>query len=346
MTISKAIFGLLPDGSRADLYTISNRHGMEVKVTNYGGIITSLRVPDRNGNLADVVLGFPSWEEWIDNPPYFGCIVGRTCNRIGGAKFTIDGTEYKVSANAGSFQLHGGFSGFDKKLWKASEIEAPDATGLLLEYLSPDGEEGFPGNLQVKAAYLLNNDNEFSMEFRAMTDKPTPVNLTNHAYFNLAGEGSGDILDHVATIFADAYTETDSDCIPTGRILPVAGTPFDFTGEHSIGERIGQLHMGYDDNYVLRGAPGEMKPAAVFTDPGSGRTLEIITNEPGAQLYTSNWFRGEITGKSGRKYFKHAAFAFETQHFPDSANQPGFPDVVLRPGDMYLSKTTWKFSTR
>jgi len=290
------------------------------------------------------VLGMQDWDGWIENPAYFNCIIGRICNRIGGAKFSIDGIEYKVSANQGEFQLHGGHEGFHKKLWSASSFIENDKAGLALEYFSKDGEEGFPGNLKVKAIYTLNNKNEISLELFAETDKPTPVNLTNHAYFNLRGEGAGDILAHELQLFADEYTVTDGNCIPTGEIAQVAGTPFDFTVPHPIGERINQLYKGYDNNFVLRNQSGSIALAAKVLDPQSGRILEVYTTEPGVQLYTSNWFDGSLTGKCGKPHISHTAFCLETQHYPDSMNHPEFPEVILRPGEQYKSETIWKFS--
>ncbi len=334
----------MPSGEIALLFSLENDHGIVLNLTNYGGIITSIYTPDRNGLAADVTLGYPDWEGWLTNEAYFGCMVGRTCNRIGGAKFILKGVEYKVSANQGEYQLHGGFEGFNKKLWTAKPSEKSDSVGVTLEYLSVDGEEGFPGNVQVTVEYSLNNRNEVTMEFLAVTDKPTPVNLTNHSYFNLGCESAGDIYDHQLILFADHITETDAYSIPTGQFLEVKNTPFDFTRTHSIGERIHELNMGYDDNFVLRNQTGKLAPAARVYDPVSGRLLEIFTTEPGVQLYTANWFDGSLIGKGGTKYRKHNAFALETQHFPDSMNHPEFPSVILRPGKTYNSQTVWRFS--
>ena len=344
MNVTTEHFGYLPDEREASIFTLSNDNGVVVKITNYGGTVVSLLIPDKNGELADVVLGMQDWDGWIENPAYFNCIIGRTCNRIGGAKFSIEGIEYKVSANQGEFQLHGGHEGFHKKLWSASSFIENDKAGLALEYFSKDGEEGFPGNLKVKAIYTLNNKNEISLELFAETDKPTPVNLTNHAYFNLQGEGAGDILAHELQLFADEYTVTDGNCIPTGEIAQVAGTPFDFTVAHPIGERIHQLYKGYDNNFVLRNQSGSIALAAKVFDPQSGRILEVYTTEPGVQLYTSNWFDGSLTGKCGKPHISHTAFCLETQHYPDSMNHPEFPEVILRPGEQYKSETIWKFS--
>ena len=346
MKVSSKHFGFLPDKREALLFTLENENGVKVQLTNYGGTILSLIIPDKNGLPADVILGYPLWEDWIENPFYFNCIIGRTCNRIGGAKFTIDGEEYKVTANQTEFQLHGGFQGFHLKLWDATVFEHNNDAGIQLTYFSPDGEEGFPGNLNVKAIYTLNNDNEISIEFFAKTDKATPVSLTNHAYFNLSGEGSGLIYSNELMINADKYTLTDSNNIPTGELAPVAGTPFDFTQPNKIGERINQLYKGYDNNFVLRNQSQKLAIAAQVHDPETGRILEVFTTEPGVQLYTSNWFDGSRFGKCGKPHLNHSAFCLETQHFPDSMNRPEFPNVILRPGNEYYSKTIWKFSNR
>lgn len=345
MKILQEHFGFLPDKREVFVFTLENKN-IKVKITNYGGTIISLEVPDKGGNKADIVLGLPTWEEWIKNPYYFNCITGRTCNRIGGASFKIDGIQYLVSANHDGISLHGGFEGFHQKVWDATMIEGEDKLMLELTYLSKDGEEGFPGNLQVRAVYTLDANNELSLEFYATTDKTTPVNLTNHAYLNLAGEGSGEIYDHELEIYADFITETDDNSIPTGKFTPVAGTPFDFTSGHRIGERIHQLVMGYDDNYVLRNKNAELALAAKVTEPKSGRVLEVYTTEPGVQLYTSNYFDGSLYGKCGKAHTVHTAFCLETQHYPDSMNHPNFPDVLLRPGEKFYSKTLWKFKAR
>lgn len=346
MKISVDHFGFTEDNKEAMLYTLENDNRTKVKISNYGGTIISLAVPNASGIVADVVLGLPSWEKWIENPAYFNCIVGRTCNRIGGARFILDGVEYQLSANAGKFQLHGGFHGFHHKIWQANTFKRENEIGLELEYLSRNGEEGFPGNLRVKAIYTLNNNNEIALELSAVTDKATPVNLTNHAYFNLGGEGSGYIYQHELMICADMITVTDSDSIPTGAFSDVTGTPFDFTKPRSIGERIDQLNKGYDDNFVLRNQTGELALAATVYDPASGRVLEVSTTEPGVQLYTSNWFDGTLIGKNGQPHLSHTAFCLETQHYPDSMNQPEFPNVILRPGEQYYTKTVWKFLNR
>jgi aldose 1-epimerase len=344
MKVSEKHFGLLHDNKEALLYILENDKGIKISISNYGGTVISLLVPDNNGSQADVVLGLPTWEDWILNPAYFNCIIGRTCNRIGGARFEIDGKEYRVSANAGEIQLHGGYKGFNQKLWSASYYTKEDEIGLELSYLSADGEEGFPGNLNVKVVYTLNNNNEIGIELFASTDKPTPVNLTNHAYFNLGGEGSGKILNHKLMICADYYTITDENSIPTGEIKHVEGTPYDFRNSHRIGDNIDHIYKGYDNNYVLRNQSKGIELAASVCDPISGRLLEVFTTEPGVQLYTANWFDGTLLTRKGKPHENHSAFCLETQHFPDSMNHPEFPSVILRPGEKYNSKTIWKFS--
>ncbi len=344
MKIYSEHFGMLPDKREAILYTLDNEDGLSMKVTNYGGTIISLQFPDKNGISADLVLGEPTWEKWIENPQYFNCIVGRTCNRIAGAKFSLDGHEYQLTANQNGYQLHGGFQGFHLKLWDADIFENENGVGVVFQYLSADGEEGFPGNLKVKAVYTLNPQNEIAIEFFAETDKATPVNLTNHAYFNLNGEGSGNIYRHELLINADEITVTDKNSLPTGELASVAGTAFDFAKPHPIGERINHLYKGYDDNFVLRNQNGNLALAATVLDPVSGRILEVLTTEPGIQLYTANWFDGTQPGKCGKPHEAHSAFCLETQHYPDSMNQPSFPNVILRPREEYYSKTVWRFS--
>jgi len=345
MKISTENFVTLPNGEQTKLFTLSNNNGITIKISNYGGTVISLCTPDRNGTMADIVLGFQNPDEWIENAPYFNCIIGRTCNRIGGAKFNLDGIDYQVSANIGQNQLHGGFEGFHKKIWSASVIENEGSVGVLLKYMSHDLEEGFPGNMFVSCIYLLNENNEFSMEFQASTDKATPVNLTNHAYFNLKGEGNGLIYDTLLCIHADNITTTDEESIPNGKLTKVHNTPYDFSTPHQIGERINQIYKGYDNNYVLQNQNGDLALAATAKDIVSGRVLEVYTTEPGVQLYTSNWFDGSLLGKSGKPHITHSAFCLETQHYPDSMNHESFPSVILRPGQKYKSITTWKFYT-
>jgi len=323
---------------------------MEVRITNYGGIITSIRVPDRDSNYADVALGHDSLGGYLDGHPFFGAIAGRYANRIGGATFTLDGQTYELAKNNGPNHLHGGLEGFDKKIWGAEPIRDDDAVGIRLSYRSADMEEQYPGNLDVEVTYRLSNDNALRIDYRAKTDKPTVVNLTNHSYFNLAGHASGDILDHELMIDADYFTPVDSGLIPTGELRPVAGTPFDFREPTPIGARIDtddkQLRHGggYDHNFVLNGE-GLRRVATVY-EAQSGRFLEVLTEEPGVQLYTSNFLNGTETGKDGAVYRYRNGFCLETQHFPDSPNQPEFPSVVLHPGDEYRTTTIFRFSTR
>lgn len=344
MNITSENFIQHPKGETSKLFTLTNDRNITVKITNLGGSIISLVTPDRSNNLSDILLGFENVETWVENPPYFNCIVGRTCNRIGGASFEIDKIRYDVSANMGKNQLHGGFEGFNKKLWQASIIKNEESVGLQLDLLSPDGDEGFPGNVKVSCVYLLNNENEFSMEFIAFTDKATPINITNHAYFNLRGEGNGNIYDTKLTVFADKITSTDEDSIPDGEFISIKNTPFDFTAPRTIGERISDLDKGYDNNYVLRNQQGTLSLAAKAFDDQTGRVIEVYTTEPGMQLYTSNWFDGTLIGKCGKPHLTHSAFCLETQHFPDSMNRPEFPSVIYRPGEVFKSTTVWKFS--
>jgi len=347
MTITQEPFGQTADGQKVWLFTMANANGMTVKITNYGGIITHLLVPDRNGVAADVVLGFDTLDKYLAGHPYFGAIVGRYANRIGGAKFTLDGKEYTLAANNGPNHLHGGLKGFDKQVWEARSMQGADHVALALTYLSKDMEEGYPGNLQCTVTYTLTNDNELKITYEAVTDKPTVVNLTNHSYFNLAGQGSGLIYDHELMLTADHYTPVDDGLIPTGEIASVKGTPLDFTTPHRIGERIDQFPEigGYDHNFCLNSRDGSMALCARVYEPTSGRVMKIYTTQPGVQFYTGNFLDGSIKGK-GSTYNKHGAFCLETQHWPDSPNKPNFPSPVLRPGQTYREETVLKFSTR
>ncbi|GIV85789.1 MAG: aldose 1-epimerase [Candidatus Roseilinea sp.] len=350
MNIRSNCFGHLPDGATVDQYTLENDNGMSVQIITYGGIITALRVPDRAGDLDDVVLGFDNLDGYLAGHPYFGCIVGRFANRIAGGRFTLDGLTYQLAVNNGPNHLHGGLAGFDKKLWRASIGSSDGAVSLALSYLSPDGEENYPGNLHVTVTYTLTHDNALRIGYRAHTDKPTILNLTNHTYFNLASQG--DILDHEIMINADHFTPVNEALIPTGELQPVAGTPLDFRQPMRIGARIDDPHEqiaragGYDHNFVINGAMGELRFAARVYEPSSGRTLEVHTTEPGMQFYSGNFLSGAIAGKGGRVYGRRAGLCLETQHFPDSPNQPGFPSVVLRPGERFASTTVFRFSTR
>ncbi|MBP6978358.1 MAG: galactose mutarotase [Lentimicrobiaceae bacterium] len=345
MNITKEDFGILPDSTKVYLFTLTNANGAKMKVTNYGGIITSLEVPDRNGQLADIVLGYDHLDGYLKETPYFGAIVGRYGNRIAGGKFMLDGQEYTLAQNDNGNTLHGGIKGFDKVVWDALEMRDSASVGLRLHYLSPDGEEGFPGNLDVNVEYLLTNHDELVIHYRATTDKATLVNLTNHSYFNLNGSGSGTILDHHMQINASTYTVVNELLIPTGELRNVAGTPMDFNVPVPIGERIAQVGgepKGYDHNYVLK-QPGLDHVAARVTDPVSCRVMEVFTDQPGVQFYSGNFLNGSITGKQGKKYGQYYGFCLETQHFPDSPNQPTFPATVLRPGEVYETTTVYRF---
>lgn len=344
--VTSESWGTLKSGAKVELFTLRNKNGLEARITNYGGIIVSLKVPDKSGKLADVVLGFDSLDRYEDKNPFFGALTGRYANRIGNAAFKIDGKEYKVTANSGKNHIHGGKVGFDKKVWKASKITKSSAVGVEMRYRSPDGEEGFPGTLDCTVTYLLTDDNALEIDYTATTDAPTVVNLTNHSYFNLAGEGSGDVLGHELMIPAESFTPTDDALITTGEIASVIGTPLDFTSLHRIGERIGAGYKpliqgkGYDHNFVLPGSG--MKLAARVRDPKSGRVMEVRTTEPGVQLYTAN--HTNTTGKGGHVYKPRSALCLETQRYPDSPNKPAFPSAVLRPGDTYQHTTEFKFS--
>jgi aldose 1-epimerase len=351
--IKKQRFGTAPGDKVVHRYTLTNDHCMEVKILTYGGIVQSLSIPDRDGRVANVALGFDNLQDYVENnSPYFGAIIGRYANRIAGGQFTLDGVTYELPQNNGPNTLHGGNKGFDKRVWAATEVSGRDHVGLELRYTSPDGEQGFPGTLKVKVTYTLTQDNELHMDYHATTDEPTVVNLTNHSYFNLSGEGTGTIYDHRLEINAGRYTPVDETLIPTGKIAPVAGTPFDFRKPMPIGERIRDNHpqivigRGYDHNFVLdRGGDKGLVLAARATDPTSGRVLEVFTTEPGMQFYSGNFLDGTLVGTSGKVYRQSDGFALETQHFPDSPNQPKFPSTVLRPGEVFDSTTVYGFST-
>ncbi|MFC1736423.1 aldose epimerase family protein [Candidatus Hydrogenedentota bacterium] len=352
MDIKKESFGKTADGTLADLYTLTNDNGMTAEITNYGGIVVSLTVPDRNGKPADVALGFDTLEEYIKDNPYFGCIVGRYANRIARGKFTLNGVEYALAVNNGENHLHGGINGFDKVIWKAKEVRSDAGVGLELSYLSKDGEEGYPGNLSATVLYTLTNKNELKIDYSATTDKDTVINLTNHSYFNLAGAGSGDILGHELMINADKFTPGDKGLIPTGEITSVKGTPLDFTASTTIGARIENdykqlaLSGGYDHNFVLNNSDEPLALAARVCEPTTGRVMEVFTTEPGLQFYTGNFLQGEIKGKDGKIYKKRHGFCLETQHFPDSPNKPEFPSPVLKAGEKYRTTTIYRFSVK
>ena len=353
-------FGMTHRGEAVSLYTLKNAHGMEAKVLDYGGIIVSLRVPDRNGRLDDVVLGFDSLGDYERGSPYFGAIIGRYGNRIARGRFTLDGRTYTLATNNGPNHLHGGVRGFDKVIWSVTPFQRSDSVGLVMNYTSPDGEEGYPGTLRATVTYTLTDKNEFIFDYQATTDRPTPVNLTQHSYFNLAGDGKGDILGHVVTLNADRFTPVDSTLIPTGEMKSVAGTPFDFRTSTAIGARIDrndeQLRYGrgYDHNFVLNkggrggkgGIEGDVTLAAHVYEPTTGRVMEISTTEPGLQFYSGNFLDSTLRGKQGVVYGRRSGFAMETQHFPDSPNKPAFPSTILRPGEEYRSRTIYRFGVQ
>jgi aldose 1-epimerase len=336
-------FGKLPDGRPVALFTLTNANGLVAKVTDYGTIITELRVPDRAGKSGDIVLGFDNLAQYLQTHPYFGATVGRVANRIAKGRFTLDGKTYALAVNNGPNHLHGGITGFDKVIWKA---QPQDAAAVKFSYTSADGEEGYPGELAVTVLIALTDKNELSIDYTAVTNKPTPINLTNHSYFILAGEG--DVLNHELLIAADRFTPKDENSIPTGEIRPVKGTPMDFTTPHAIGARFSQLTekpVGYDHNFVLNSGGKKLALAARVFEPKTGRVMEVLTTEPGVQLYTSNYLDGSLTGKRGIVYRQYAGLCLETQHYPDSVNQPGFPSIILRPGQTYRQTTVHKFAT-
>ena len=344
---------VLVDGKPIETFTLTNAAGVQVTAMTYGGIITSWLVPDRNGSFADIVLGYDDPAAYVkDNSPYFGALVGRYGNRIGGARFVLDRRTYTLAANNGPNHLHGGARGFDKRLWQGEAVRGGKGAAVAFSRTSPDGEEGYPGNLKVRVTYTLTDANELAVAYEATTDKATPVNLTQHTYFNLAGQGNGDILAHELRINADRYTPVDSGLIPTGELAPVDKTPFDFRQPTPIGARIRSEHpqmtigRGYDHNWVLSRSAAGLSPAADVYEPGSGRTLQVRTTEPGLQFYTGNFLDGTITGKAGRVYRERYGFCLETQHFPDSPNHPSFPSTTLRPGQTYRSRTVFVTGVR
>lgn len=339
--VQKSSFGKTADGQIVTMYTCVNRNGLVLKMIDYGATVVSVETPDRNGKKANITLGFPNLEGYLQpNEPFFGATVGRYANRIANAQFTLDGVTYKLAANDGPNSLHGGTKGFDKRMWDAVAVENDEGVGIHFSRLSPDGEEGYPGNLQVDVIYLLTNNDELKIDYRAKTDKATPVNLTNHCYWNLGGAGSGSILNEVAMINADSYLPVDKTLIPTGTIAPVEGTPFDFRQPTPIGERIDQVPGGYDHCFVLRSQSGELALAARVRDPESGRVIEISTTQPGIQFYTGNFLDGSAASGG---FSKHGAFCLETEHYPDSPNQPDFPSTILQPGEEYHQVTVQHF---
>ncbi|MCI0537609.1 MAG: galactose mutarotase [Verrucomicrobiales bacterium] len=347
MKIQKTPFGKMPDGIAVDLYTLRNSQGTLVKVTTYGAIITEIHTPDRTGKPANIALGFDNLDQYLKGHPYFGAIAGRVANRIAKGKFALDGKEYTLAVNNGPNHLHGGLKGFDKKLWKAEPVQATDGAALKLTCTSPDGEEGYPGHLTVTVVYTLTDKNELKMEYTATTDKATPINLTNHTYFNLAG--SGDVLDHELTLNCDRYTPTDETLIPTGETATVKGSGLDFTQPKRIGKDIQQYYpfaKGYDHNFVINGGGKTLTLAARVREPKSGRVMECHTDQPGIQLYTGNHLDGTLNGIGQETYRQHSGFCLETQHYPDSINKANFPSVVLRPGQTYKTTTIYTFSAK
>jgi aldose 1-epimerase len=344
MSVEKKSWGKTADGIAVELYTLTNAHGLRVKIMTYGATITAVEVPDRRGRTANVTLSLESPEDYFRGHPCFGSTIGRYANRIAKGRFRLDGVEYRLATNNGPNHLHGGLCGFDKVVWRAEPVERPGFAGVAFSYRSADGEEGYPGTLLARVTYALTDQNELRMDYSATTDKPTLVNLTNHAYWNLAGAGSGDVLEQQLMLNADRYLPVDAGLIPTGELRPVAGTPMDFTSPMMIGSRIQETGGGYDHCYVLSRKAGEAEPtlAARAVEPQSGRTMEVYTTEPGVQLYTANGLDGSLSA-SGAAYGKHAGFCLETQHFPDSPNRPEFPSAVLRPGETYRQVTIHKF---
>jgi aldose 1-epimerase len=350
--VNKEPFGETPEGKRVDLYTLENANGVTVQIMTHGATIVSLNVPDRNGKMADVVLGFDNLTDYISDSPYFGCVVGRVGNRIARGKFHLNGETYTLAINNDLNHLHGGLKGFDKQVWKAKVISKSDEPSIRFSYKSADGEEGYPGVLKCSVTYTLTEDNGIRMDYVAESSEATPKNLTNHSYFNLAGQGNGNILGHELTLQAPWTTPVDETLIPTGEILSVKGTPFDFTTPHAIGERIEaddeqiQFGGGYDHNFVFDHPYGVLSLVGSVYEPTSGRVMKILTTEPGVQFYSGNFLDGTLTGKDGKVYKHRYGFCLETQHFPDSPNQPQFPSTILEPGDTYESTTIYQFSTR
>ncbi len=341
-TISRQRFGTTKSGTSVDEYHLSSGRGVSASIITYGGIIRAISVPDRHGNSADIVLGFDSLAQYETRHPYFGTITGRYANRIARGSFELDGTRHTLATNNPPNHLHGGHEGFDRAVWSARTESRADSVALVLSHLSPDGDQGYPGAVAVEVTYTVSALNTLRIDYVATSDKATPINLTSHSYFNLAGHDSGDVLRQKVQIFADQYVPVDATLIPTGALLPVAGTAFDFRQPRMIGARISEVAPGYDHTFVLQELAG-LKRAAVAWDPGSGRALEVVTSEPGVQFYTGNFLDGSQAGKGGALYQRYAGFCLETQHFPDSVNQPSFPSTILRPGDVYRQSTLLKF---
>jgi aldose 1-epimerase len=344
MKIEKEVFGTI-NGKEVFLYTLKNSKGFTVEITNYGGIVTSILTADKKGNFDDVVLGYDNLQEYLIESPYFGAIVGRYANRIRNANFKLDGKTIRLSKNENQHHLHGGKKGFDKQIWEPQTVQDDSTASLILTYFSPDGEEGYPGNLDVKVIYTVTRDNKLQIEYTAKTDKPTPVNLSHHGYFNLGGTSGRNILDHVLYLDADKFAVTDSNLLPTGELLPVVNTPMDFRVPERIGSRIHKVSGGYDHNFVLNNEGKYAKVAELF-DQVTGRFMEVFTTEPGIQFYSGNFLDGKIVGETGLVYSKHHGLCLETQHFPDSPNQPEFPNTILKPGDTYKQFTVYRFGVK
>ena len=352
-SIDKQVFGKTDDGTAVDIYTLKNASGAEVRITNYGGIVVSLKVPDKNGKFDDVVLGYDNLDGYLkNNSPYMGALIGRYANRIAKGKFSLNGKEYQLAVNNGANHLHGGVKGFDKVIWSAKPLRVANGAALKLTYVSKDGEENYPGNLTATVTYTLTDANELRIDYSATTDQRTIVNLTSHSYFNLAGQGNGDILKHRLYLNANRFTPTDAGSIPTGELRSVQGTPFDFLKARSIGERIDQddeqlkFGSGYDHNFVLNKQGKRLTLAARVYEPNTGRTMQVFTTEPGMQFYSGNFLDGSITGKDGKVYNRRYGFCLEAQHYPDSPNEPKFPSVLLNPGQKYTQTTIYKFSAK
>jgi aldose 1-epimerase len=349
-------FGKMPDGTEVRAFTLTNKNGVKLRAITYGAIVLSLETPDRDGKTADIVLGYKTLEEYIKDTPYFGAVVGRYGNRIAGGKFSLDGKTYTLATNnePGGMKcsLHGGLKGFDKVVWRGEGMVKDGAQAVKFSYTSKDGEEGFPGTVELSVIYQLTNDNQWRIDYEARTDKATPLNVTQHSYFNLKGEGNGDILGHELVFKASRFTPVNAGLIPTGELRSVKGTPFDFTTAHQIGGRVNaddeQIRFGggYDHNWVLDNQDGTLALAAIVTEPASGRTLEVLTTEPGLQFYCGNFLDGKLTGKSGKPYHFRNGFCLETQHYPDSPNQPSFPNTILRPGKTWTSTTVYRFGAK
>lgn len=350
--VSKQVFGQTAEGKKIDLYTLTNAQGVEARIMNYGATIVSLKVPDRAGRLGDVVLGFDDLGSYLKGHPFFGCIAGRYANRIAKGRFTLNGVEYKLAVNNGANHLHGGSKGFDKQIWKAKSMLTRLGPAVEMRYVSRDGEEGYPGRLSVRLTYTLTEDNGLRIDYEAATNKDTVINLTNHSYFNLAGPGNGDILDHQVLISADRFTPVDEGLIPTGELRSVRGTPFDFTVMTAIGARIDATDeqmargKGYDHNFVFTNHDKSLRQQVTMYEPTTGRVMEVFTTQPGVQMYTANFLDGSVVGKGGKAYQRRYGVCFETQHFPDSPNHPDFPTTVLKKGEVYRTTTMYRFSAK